>query len=115
MKKFITTDRKLRRKKRVSMNIIGTADKPRISVYRSAKFVYIQAIDDIAEKTLCAAHSKTIPNAKKAEEAFETGKKLGAILKEKNITKAVFDRGPYTYLGRVQRLAEGLREAGIQV
>jgi len=115
MKKYITTERKLRRKKRVSMNIIGTADKPRISVYRSAKYVYVQAIDDIAEKTLCAAHSKTIPNAKKAEEAFETGKKLGVILKEKNIAKAVFDRGPYTYLGRVKRLAEGLREAGIQV
>ena len=115
MKKYITTDRKLRRKKRVSMNIIGSADRPRISVYRSSKNVYLQAIDDLSEKTICAAHSKTVPNAKKAEEAFEVGKKLGSLLKEKNITKAVFDRGPYTYLGRVQRLAEGLREAGIQV
>ncbi len=115
MKKFITTDRKLRRKKRVSMNIIGSSDRPRISVYRSSKNVYLQAIDDLTEKTICAAHSKTVPNAKKAEEAFEVGKKLGLLMKEKNITKAVFDRGPYTYLGRVQRLAEGLREAGIQV
>jgi len=115
MKQFITTDRKLRRKRRVSMNIVGSADKPRISVYRSAKYVYLQAIDDTVEKTLCAAHSKTVPNGKKSEEAFEVGKKLGILLKEKNITKAVFDRGPYTYLGRVQRLAEGLREAGIQV
>jgi len=115
MKQHINTDRKLRRKKRVSMNIIGSAERPRISVYRSAKYVYLQAVDDTAEKTICAAHSKTVPNAKKADEAFETGKKLGVLLKEKNITKAVFDRGPYTYLGRVQRLAEGLREAGIQV
>lgn len=115
MKKFITTDRKLKRKKRVSMNIIGSAERPRISVYRSTKYVYLQAVDDAAEKTICAVHSKTVPNAKKAEEAFEAGKKLGSLLKEKNITKAVFDRGPYTYLGRVQRLAEGLREAGIQV
>ena len=91
------------------MNIIGSAERPRISVYRSAKYVYIQAIDDIAEKTICAVHSKTVTNAKKAEEAFETGKKIGALLKEKNIAKAIFDRGPYTYLGRVQRLAEGLR------
>ena len=97
------------------MNIIGSAEKPRISVYRSSKYVYLQAIDDVAEKTLCAVHSKTVPNGKKAEEAFASGKKLGSLLKEKNITKAVFDRGPYTYLGRVQRLAEGLREAGIQV
>ena len=115
MKQHITTDRKLRRKKRVSMNIIGSAEKPRISVYRSSKYVYLQAIDDIAEKTICAAHSKTVPHGKKADEAFEVGKKLGLQLKEKNITKAVFDRGPYTYLGRVQRLAEGLRESGIQV
>lgn len=115
MKKHITTDRKIRRKKRVSMNIVGSAEKPRISVYRSTKNIYAQAIDDTTEKTLCAAHSKTVPNGKKAEESFEVGKKLGALLKEKNITKAVFDRGPYTYLGRVQRLAEGLREAGIQV
>lgn len=115
MKQHITTDRKLRRKKRVSINIIGTAERPRMSVYRSSKNVYVQAIDDIAEKTICAAHSKTVPNAKKAEEAFEVGKKLGELLKEKNIKKAVFDRGPYTYLGRVKRLAEGLREAGVEV
>ena len=115
MKQHITSDRKLRRKKRVSMNIIGTAEKPRMSVYRSAKNVYLQAIDDTTEKTLCAVHSKTVENGKKADEAFEVGKKLGVLLKEKNITKAVFDRGPYTYLGRVKRLAEGLREAGIQV
>lgn len=115
MKQHITTSRKLRRKRRVSMNIIGTAESPRISVYRSSKYVYLQAIDDMIEKTICAVHSKTVTNNKKAEEAFEVGKKLGALLKEKNITKAVFDRGPYTYLGRVKRLAEGLREAGIQV
>jgi len=115
MKQFITTDRKLRRKKRVSMNIIGSAEKPRISVYRSAKYVYLQAVDDEAQKTLCAAHSKTVANGKKADEAFETGKKLGLIMKEKNIIKAVFDRGPYTYLGRVKRIAEGLREVEVQV
>jgi len=115
MKQHITTDRILRRKRRVSVNIIGSAEKPRISVYRSIKYVYIQAIDDIAERTVCAVHSKTVPNGKKGDEAFEVGRKLGLLLKEKNIIKAVFDRGPYTYLGRVQRLAEGLREAGIQV
>ena len=115
MKQHITTDRKLRRKKRVSINIIGTAEKPRISVYRSAKYVYLQAIDDMTEKTICAAHSKTVTSGKKADEAFETGKKLGLLMKEKNILKTVFDRGPYTYLGRVKRLAEGLREAGVQV
>lgn len=97
------------------MNIIGSEDKPRISVYRSTKYVYVQAVDDMGENTICAVHSKSVAQGKKADEAFEAGKKLGTLLKEKNIIKAVFDRGPYTYLGRVRRLAEGLREAGIQV
>lgn len=115
MKQHITPNRKLRRKRRVSTNIIGSAERPRISVYKSNKNVYLQAIDDASEKTICAVHSKTVPNGKKSDEAYEVGKKLGLLMKEKNILKAVFDRGPYTYLGRVKRLAEGLRESGIQV
>lgn len=113
--KHITTNRTLRRKKRVSINIIGTAERPRISVYRSAKYIFVQAIDDEAEKTLCSAHSKQVKEGKKSDKAFETGKNLGILMKEKKIEKAVFDRGSYTYLGRVKRLAEGVREAGIQV
>jgi len=113
--RHVTTNRTLRRKKRVSINIIGTAERPRISVFRSSKYIFVQAIDDIAEKTICSAHSKKIQTGKKAEKAFETGKKLGILLKEKKVEKAVFDRGAYTYLGRVKRLAEGVREAGVQV
>lgn len=115
MKSTITTSRIARRKKRVSTNIVGTAERPRVSVYRSARYVYAQAIDDTARVTLCAAHSKQTEKAKKSEQAFAVGKKLGELLKEKKITHAVFDRGAYTYLGRVQKLAEGLRESGIQV
>lgn len=115
MKQHITASRVERRKRRVSTEMVGTAERPRVSVYRSARYVYAQAIDDVAEKTICAAHSKKVAKAKKAEQAFEVGKMLGEALKAKSITKAIFDRGAYTYLGRVQRLAEGLRESGIQV
>ncbi len=115
MKQHITSSRVERRKRRVSANIHGSATCPRISVFRSSKYIYAQAIDDVNRVTLCAAGSKKVEKAKKADQSFATGKELGLKLKEKNITKAVFDRGPYTYLGRVQKLAEGLREAGIQV
>jgi len=115
MKQHITASRIARRKKRVSANIHGSADCPRISVFRSSKYIYAQAIDDAKRTTVCEAGSKKTAKAKKSEQAFETGKDLGAKLKEKNIKRAVFDRGAYTYLGRVQRLAEGLREAGIQI
>jgi len=114
-KQLITTSRVLRRKRRVSIEMVGSADRPRISVSRSARFVYAQAIDDAAQVTLCAMHSKKAAKAKKSEQAFEVGKMLGEALKAKGITKAIFDRGAYTYLGRVKRLAEGLRESGIQV
>lgn len=115
MKQHITSSRVERRKRRVSANIRGSAACPRISVFRSSKYIYAQAIDDVNRVTLCAAGSKKVEKVKKADQSFATGKELGLKLKEKNITKAVFDRGPYTYLGRVKKLAEGLREAGIQV
>ncbi len=104
-----------RRKKRVSSNMVGTAYRPRISVYRSSKHIYAQAIDDESRVTLCAVHTKQTEKAKKSEQAFAIGKKLGEELKSKNILQAIFDRGANTYLGRVQKLAEGLRESGIQV
>ncbi len=115
MKQYITTSRIERRKRRVSANIHGSAVCPRISVFRSSKYIYAQAIDDAKRVTLCAAGSRKTEKSKKQEQAFTTGKELGLQLKEKNITKAVFDRGSYTYLGRVQKLAEGLRESGIQI
>lgn len=115
MKATITTSRVSRRKMRVSANMTGSAERPRVSVYRSAKHIYAQAIDDEARVTLCAVHSKHTEKAKKSEQAFMVGKKLGELLKEKKITQAIFDRGAHTYLGRVQKLADGLRESGIKV
>lgn len=116
--KTITTDRKLRRKKRVSSKIRGTGETPRISVYRSSKFIYAQAIDDVARVTLCSFSAKKLDGKtklKKSEAAKQVGIGLAGLLKEKKIAKAVFDRGIYLYLGRVKQVAEGLREGGIQI
>lgn len=116
--KTITTDRKLRRKMRVSRKIRGTTERPRISVYRSSKFIYAQAIDDVKRVTVCSSTSAKLDSKEKGNksaQAKQAGIALGKALLEKNIKAAVFDRGVYSYLGRVQKLAEGLREAGIQI
>lgn len=111
------TDRVTRRKKRVSSNIVGTAERPRISVYRSHVHIYAQAIDDAAQKTLAAYNTKKLDKKKsqtpKSEQAQEVGKELAAVLIKSKIEKAVFDRNRYAYNGRVKALAEGIREGGI--
>jgi len=119
--KNINLDRKSRRKIRISSTIHGTADKPRVSVFRSNRFIYAQAIDDINRKTIASFSSlilkkdKDYKKMKKSEEAKEIGKQLAKILIEKKIDKAVFDRNVYTYLGRVKSLCDGLRDGGIKI
>lgn len=117
MKKIHPT-RIQRRKFRVSKNIFGTSKKPRLSVYRSSKHIYAQAIDDEKRLTIISFSSKNLMQSKdvkskKREIAYEVGKKLGELLGEKQITTVIFDRGRFSYLGRVKKLAEGLREAKI--
>ncbi len=116
--KKVNTDRKLRKKMRVSRKIRGTATTPRISVYRSAKYIYAQAIDDEKRVTLAAASAKKLDKtakATKSQQAKQVGQNLAALLKEKKVVQAVFDRGIYLYLGRVKQVAEGLREGGIKI
>jgi len=120
MGKIFTFDRKLRRKRRVRAKIKGTATRPRISVFRSNKYIYAQAIDDEKGVTLASFSSlvwrkKTGKKLRKTEEARLVGLELGKILKEKGITEAVFDRGCYQYHGRVAAVCEGLREGGIKI
>ena len=112
-------DKRVRRKIRVRSKIKGTADRPRISVFRSNRYIYAQAIDDEKRHTICAYSSlklrKDMKFKDKKEEAKEVGKKLAELLKRKKVSKAVFDRGWYAYQGRVKALAEGLREGGIKI
>lgn len=108
-----------RRKARVRAKISGTAERPRLSVFRSAKNIFVQAIADdsgrtLAEaSTLCKEVKKDIVGLKKVDAARVVGKLLSKRLKAIGIEKAVFDRGRYLYHGRVQALAEGAREEGL--
>ncbi|MBI3366507.1 50S ribosomal protein L18 [Candidatus Roizmanbacteria bacterium] len=117
----ITFDRRIRRKKRISENITGTKEKPRISVFRSNRYIYVQAIDDIEKSTIVSVSSNVFKKKaesnkeKKTIEAKQAGILLAKALKEKKIETGVFDRGMYAYNGRVKALAEGLREGGLKI
>ena len=110
--------RRQRRKRRVSPNIRGSKERPRVSVFRSNRFVYAQVIDDEAARTIVSYNSRMIDGADKktkTEEARIVGTELAALLKKAKISAVVFDRGSSSYKGRVKALAEGLREGGIVV
>ena len=105
---------------RIRKKILGTAERPRLNVYRSLNHIYVQVIDDLNGATLVAANSAE--GAKKGEKrtggnvasAKAVGKTIAERAKEKGITKVVFDRGGYIYHGRVKALADAAREAGLQ-
>ena len=105
-----------RRKLRVRAKIFGTKARPRVSVYRSNKFIYAQVIDDEAGKTIvtCSSFTAKIKGTKMSQ-AKEVGKGLAELLKKSKIKAVVFDRSSYAYKGRVKALAEGLRENQIVV
>jgi large subunit ribosomal protein L18 len=98
----------------IRKKISGTSDKPRLSVYRSNKYIYCQIIDDLNGVTLAQADSKTIGKGSNAESAVEVGKVIAERAKEKNISKVVFDRGGNLYHGRVKALADAAKEGGLQ-
>lgn len=105
-----------RRHRRVRKRVLGTAERPRLSVFRSNRSIYAQVIDDHHGTTLAAASSLDIKDSglKKGEAAEKVGELLASRAKEKKIEKVVFDRGSYLYHGRVKALAEGVRKGGIQ-
>ncbi|TSD01257.1 MAG: large subunit ribosomal protein L18 [Parcubacteria group bacterium Athens0714_25] len=105
------------RGKRVRSKISGTAEKPRISVFRSLRGVYAQAIDDVSGKTVAASSWKeALKKTKKndIERAKEVGKMLAEKCAKLKIKKAVFDRNGYKYHGKIKAMAEGAREGGLE-
>lgn len=109
------------RKNRVRARVIGTATRPRLSVFRSLKHIYAQLIDDAKQVTLAGVMSKTadvkLAPAEykgKTRAAYAVGLALGAAAREAGITKAVFDRNAYKYHGRVKAVAEGARQGGLE-
>jgi large subunit ribosomal protein L18 len=110
---------RLRKRWRIRQKISGTSERPRMSVFKSNKQIYVQLIDDIARVTLAAASSRNKEIAekkglKKTEQAKLVGKLIAEISISKGINNVVFDRGGYLYHGRVKQLAEGAREGGLK-
>lgn len=113
--KIINLKNRIQRHKRIRAKIKGTADVPRIYVYRSGKHIYLKVVNDEAGKTILSASDIKLKGKKtKSEKAEIIGKELGEKLKEKKIKKIVFDRGGYKYHGRVKSAAEGMRGAGLK-
>ena len=101
---------------RVRKKIAGTAERPRLAVFRSNKHIYAQLIDDVTGRTLAAAstlEADAAKDGKKSDVAKSVGGLLGRRAKENGIASVVFDRGGYPYHGRVRQIAEGAREAGL--
>lgn len=108
---------RLNRHRRVRGKISGTAERPRLNVYRSTNHIYAQLIDDVKGITLCAASSLDKDfdgNGGNKEAARKVGAAIAKLAADKGITEVVFDRGGYIYHGRVKELAEGAREGGLK-
>ncbi len=108
--------RRERIKKGIRKHMSGSTERPRLSVYRSNKSIYVQIIDDVTGKTLVSASSSSkdfSASGTKIEQSKEVGKLVAEKAKAAGISKVVFDRNGYLYHGRVKSLAEGAREAGL--
>ena len=101
-------------KTRIRGKISGTAERPRMSVFRSNKGIYVQVIDDLAGNTLVSASSKGLEGGTKTEIAAKVGEEIAKKASEKGITEVVFDRNGYLYHGRVKSLADAARKAGLK-
>ena len=119
----MANDIELRRNKvkaRIRGRVSGTPERPRLTIYKSLKRIYVQAVDDTKGITLAAASSLekdlrgSLKNGANIEAAKAVGASIAARLKEKGITAVVFDRNGYVYHGRVKALADSAREAGLQ-
>jgi large subunit ribosomal protein L18 len=110
---------RLKRKKRIRKHLSGTDQKPRLSVFRSSKHIYVQLIDDVSGCTLAAASSmeKVVRDQPKFESKVATAEHIGKILGEraieKGVKKVVFDRNGFQYHGRVKAVSKGARDAGL--
>ena len=101
-------------KTRIRGKISGTAQRPRMSVFRSNKQIYVQLIDDLAGVTLLSASSKGIEEGTKSEIAAQVGRNVAQKALEAGITEVVFDRNGYLFHGRVKSLADAAREGGLK-
>jgi large subunit ribosomal protein L18 len=108
---------RLKRRRRVRAKVVGTAERPRISVFRSNRGIHAQLVDDLAGRTLAAVvwTESDLRSLKPMEQAGKAGELLAERAKAAGVEAAVFDRGGYRYHGRVKAFADGVREGGLTV
>ncbi len=106
---------RIKRKRRIRGKISGTSSIPRVSIYKSNRRLYAQAIDDVNGVTLCAVDGKKLNQKSNMESAKEIGKVFAQALKQKGIENIVFDRNGYQYNGVVVSFADALRDSGIKL
>ena len=120
IKAFNRREQRVKRHRRIRRNVAGTAEKPRLSVYRSLTNIYAQLIDDRARVTLASASSMKLKvkpaegESRKVAQAREVGRTIAEAAKAKGISTVVFDRGGFLYHGRVKALAVAARDAGLE-
>lgn len=113
-------EHRTKRRASIRKRISGSAERPRLAVYRSLSHIYAQVIDDDKQQTLCATSSldkglrEQLKGTKKKDQAKKVGMAIASICLARGIDKVVFDRGGYLYHGRVSALAEGAREGGLK-
>jgi large subunit ribosomal protein L18 len=108
---------RLKRRRRVRSKVTGTAERPRLSVFRSNRGIHAQVVDDVAGRTLAAVAwtENDLRGLKPMQQAGKAGERLAERAKEVGVDVAVFDRGGYRYHGRVKAFADGVREGGLKV
>jgi large subunit ribosomal protein L18 len=117
MVQLLKKTQRQRRRRRIRAKVTGTFERPRLSVFRSNKHLYVQLIDDVAQRTIVAASEKGI-GLKRGQKPVEAAAAVGKALAERalsaGITRVVFDRGGFVYGGRVRAIAEGARKGGLK-
>ena len=108
------TDKRIRLKKKIRAKISGTAERPRLSIFRSNKFIYAQIIDDKKNATLVSASDVSVKTGTKLERAKMVGKAIAEKAVAAKIKKVIFDRNGFKYTGRVKLVADAARENGLE-
>ena len=108
------TDKRIRLKKKIRIKVLGTVARPRLSVFRSNKFIYAQVIDDASGKTIISANDLKITKGTKTDRAKEVGRLVAEACLKAKISQVVFDRNGFKYMGRIKLVAEEARTGGLK-
>ena len=113
-KNVLKRKRRHRRKRGIRKRVFGTAERPRLTIFRSNQHVYAQLIDDVRGQTLASASSHTLDKGSTVDAATQVGQQIGEKAKSAGVATVAFDRNGYRYHGRVKALADAVREAGLE-